>query len=123
MNVQRLERTLADKVFALCDYYMQGKTKRYSRHMYDIYMLLSHVTLDEDFRQLVKQVREHRAGMHICPSAVSGVDIPELLNEIVENGVYRKDYADITTYFQNHPVSYEQAAEAIRTVAGSGMFE
>ena len=30
MNLQSLERTYIDKIFALCDYYMQGKAKRYS---------------------------------------------------------------------------------------------
>ena len=39
MNLQSLERTYIDKVFALCDYYLQGKSKRYSRHLYDIYKL------------------------------------------------------------------------------------
>ena len=36
MRVQTLERTFIDKVFAICDYYMEGKTYRQSRHLYDI---------------------------------------------------------------------------------------
>ncbi len=56
-NVQRMDRTLIDKVFVLCDYYMQGKTKRYSRHIYDIYMLLPYVNQDEDLKSLVREVR------------------------------------------------------------------
>lgn len=36
MKLQLMERTYIDKIFALCDYYMQGKSKRYSRHLYDI---------------------------------------------------------------------------------------
>ena len=28
MNLQSLERTYIDKIFALCDYYIQGKSKR-----------------------------------------------------------------------------------------------
>lgn len=39
MTLQSLERTFADKVFALCDYYMNKRIKRNSRHIYDIYML------------------------------------------------------------------------------------
>lgn len=122
MNVQGIDRTLADKVFAICDYYLQGKTKRYSRHIYDIYMLLPMVELNGDFKELVKQVREARSERDICPSAVQGVDIPKVLNEIIEKEVYKEDYFDITTYFQNHPVSYEKAIEAIRTIAESGIF-
>lgn len=123
MNVQGIDRTLADKVFAVCDYYLQGKTKRYSRHIYDIYMLLPKVELNENFKALVKQVREVRAGMSVCPSAVQGADVPMLLKEIIEKEIYKEDYAEITTYFQNHPVSYEDAIEAVKVVAESGMFE
>ena len=123
MNVQEIDRTLVDKVFAICDYYLQGKTKRYSRHIYDIYMLLPMVELNGDFKKLVTQVREVRSEMSICPSAVQGVNIPDLLNEIIEKEVYKEDYFDITTYFQNHPVIYESAIEAVKTIAESGMFK
>lgn len=33
---QTIERTLVDKVFALCDYYMQGEIERHSRHLYEV---------------------------------------------------------------------------------------
>ncbi len=122
MNVQRLDRTLADKVFAICDYYLQGKVKRYSRHIYDIYMLLPLVELNEEFKALVGQVREVRSNMSVCPSAAHGADVPKLLKEIIEKEFYKEDYSEITTYFQNHPVSYENAIEAVRTIAESGMF-
>lgn len=59
MTLQSIERTLADKVFALCDYYMQGRIKRHSRHIYDIYMLLPGVSLNKEFEALVREVREH----------------------------------------------------------------
>lgn len=123
MNVQGMDRTLADKVFAVCDYYMQGKTKRYSRHIYDIYMLLPRVEFNEEFNTLVKQVREVRAGMSVCPSAKQGVNVPKLLKEIIEKKIYKEDYSEITTYFQKNPVSYESAIEALKIVAESGMFE
>lgn len=123
MNVQDIDRTLADKVFALCDYYLQGKTKRYSRHIYDIYMILPKVSQDDKFKQLVQQVREHRSEMDICPSAKKDVHIPALLKEIIEKEVYKTDYKEITTYFQNHPVEYDTAIMAVKEIAESGMFE
>ena len=39
MKVQGIDRTLADKVFAVCDYYLQAKVAKHSRHLYDIYKL------------------------------------------------------------------------------------
>ena len=122
MTLQTLDRTLADKVFAICDYYLEGKTKRHSRHIYDIYMLLPHVPQDDGFRQLIQQVREQRSHMSICPSAKPGVDIPALLREIIEKGVYRDDYRQITSYFQNKPLEYEEAIRAVKSIAEGGLF-
>ena len=56
MKVQGIDRTLADKVFAVCDYYLQGKVAKHARHLYDIYKLLPLVPQDENFRELVKEV-------------------------------------------------------------------
>lgn len=53
MTIQSLERTLADKVFALCDYYLERKIQRHSRHIYDIYMLLPLVPQTDDFKKFV----------------------------------------------------------------------
>lgn len=122
MTVQSLERTFADKVFAICDYYMEGKVKRHSRHIYDLYMLLPKIILDDAYRELVAEIRNHRARMSICPSAQPGVDVSELLKEIITKEIYRADYKEITTYFQNHPLEYEKAISAIRTIAESGIF-
>lgn len=36
MKVQGIDRTLVDKVFAICDYYMRNRVKKHSRHIYDI---------------------------------------------------------------------------------------
>lgn len=123
MKLQTLERTLADKVFAVCDYYMTAKIKRNSRHLYDIYMLLPKVKQDADFKELVHQVREVRAGMEICPSAKAGVDIPEILKKIIAEKVYFEDYESITAYFQNHPLGYDTAITALEQIAESNMFE
>ena len=49
MSVQCINRTLADKIFAVCDYYLHGKAQRNSRHLYDIFKLLNYVEIDEEF--------------------------------------------------------------------------
>ena len=123
MALQSLERTFADKVFALCDYYMQGKIKGHSRHIYDIYMLLPKIQFTEEYKELVREIRNHRAQMAICPSAQDGVDVVALLNEIVDNGIYRDDYRMITSYFQNHPLDYDVAIGAVKSVIESGIFD
>lgn len=79
MKVQGLDRTLTDKVFAVCDYYLQNRIKKHSRHIYDIYKLLPLVKQDDAFRALVREVRAVRKESVICPSAADGVNIPERL--------------------------------------------
>ena len=86
MKVQGLDRTLADKVFAICDYYMQNRVKKHSRHIYDIYKLLQIVPQTEGFKELVKEVRSVRAMTNICPSAQSNVNVPEMERLVEDYG-------------------------------------
>ena len=89
MKVQGIDRTLADKVFAVCDYYLEGKVTKHSRHLYDIYKLLPLVPQNEDFKELVHEVREVRSHSSICPSAAAEVDIPKLIEKIIEEKAWR----------------------------------
>ena len=107
MNLQSLERTYIDKIFALCDYYIQGKSKRYSRHLYDIYKLTPLIDFNDKFASLIKEVREHRAQMEICPSAKAEVDVPAIITE---------DYQSITSYFTEDFVPYEDAVKNMKRI-------
>lgn len=123
MKVQGLDRTLADKIFAICDYYMQGKVKKHSRHIYDIYKLLQIVPQTEEFKTLVREVRDVRAMTNICPSAQPGVNVPQMLDFLVKNEIYKEDCENITSRILEENVSYDTAIEAVRKIAASEMFE
>lgn len=123
MKVQGLDRTLVDKVFAICDYYMQDRVKKHSRHIYDIYKLLQIVPLTEEFRALIQEVRSVRAMTNICPSAQPEVNVPEMLNFLIDNEIYKDDYEKITARILEEDVNYETAIEAVKKIAASGMFE
>ena len=118
MKVQGLDRTLADK-----DYYMQGRVKKHSRHIYDIYKLLQIVPQTDEFKALIKEVRGVRAMTNICPSAQPDVNVPEMLKFLIENEVYKEDYENITARILEEDVSYDVAIEAVKKIAESGMFE
>ncbi len=122
MKVQALERTYIDKVFALCDYFLQGKSKRYSRHLYDIYKLTPMIEFDKVFLELVKETRAHRAKMSICPSAQEGVDVNAVITEFCNKEFYREDYNAITSYFAADYISYEDVIENMRKIAESNVF-
>ena len=123
MKVQGLDRTLADKVFAICDYYMQNRVKKHSRHIYDIYKLLQIIPQTDEFKALVKEVRDVRALTIICPSAQSDVNVPEMLKFLIENEIYKEDYENITARILEEDVSYDVAIEGVNKIASSGMFE
>lgn len=122
MKVQGINRTLIDKVFAICDYYLQDKIKRHSRHIYDIYKILPTISQNSDFKMLISEVRNIRKASAICPSAQEEISIPELLNTIVKEKVYRNDYINLTSKLLEEDISYETAISSISEIINSGMF-
>ena len=57
ITIQTIERTLVDKVFAICDYYLQVKIENHSRHLYDIYKIFN--VLNDTEIQGIKQIVEN----------------------------------------------------------------
>ena len=117
MRVQSVDRTFIDKIFALCDYYLEDKTKRFSRHLYDLHMLYPTITIDDSFMDLIKQVREHRSLLPICPSAKDDIDIKNTINEFLDKEFYKSDYDSITKTLISDDVSYEQTSLTLREIA------
>lgn len=122
MNVQSAERTLVDKLFALCDYYLSEKITEHSRHVYDIYKLLYVVTINDDLRALAKIVREERKSNKTCRSAQDDVDVNALLQEIIDKSAYKADYEEITKALLFEKVEYETALEALHRIIESSLF-
>lgn len=123
ITVQTIERTLIDKVFALCDYYMSGKTERHSRHLYDIHKILENTILSESFAALIGEVRALRAPLPICPSAANGININCILKELISKDVYKQDYKQITENLLFSPLSYETAISSLQHLIDGHYFE
>ena len=124
VQVQSLERTLIDKVFAVCDYYLSNDTVRNSRHIYDISKLLSKVNIyDFKLKQLVESVRNERKLNRKSLSAQEGINIPKILNEIITTDFFKKDYNETTLKLLTKTTSYENAIKALRQVIDSKLFE
>ena len=117
MKVQSVSRTFIDKIYALCDYYLEDKTKRYSRHLYDLHMLYPTISINDDFKELVQQVREHRSQLPICPSAKDDVDIKSLINGFLDKEFYKSDYESITRALISDDVNYERTSLTLREIA------
>ena len=124
MNVQSVERTFVDKVFAVCDYKIQNMQDRDSRHLYDICKLLGQVKLDHSLDELIDIVREDRMQSKNNPSAQLQYNIPKMLKEIISSRFYEADYKNITQKLLYENISYDYAIEhGIAVVAKSDVFE
>ena len=123
IRVQALERTLIDKVFAICDYMERNITLRQSRHIYDISRLLTKVKLDDSLKELVRDVREDRKPNKTCASAQDGVDVPALLRKAIDTQFFKKDYEDSTLKLLSESVTYDEAIKALEKINESGVFE
>ena len=124
MNVQSVERTFVDKVFAVCDYKIQNMQDRDSRHLYDICKLLGKVKLDQQLDELIDVVRDDRRHSKNNPSAQLEYNIPEMLKEIISSRFYEADYKNVTQKLLYEDVSYDYAIEhGIAVVAETDVFE
>lgn len=119
IKVQSLDRTFIDKIFAICDYYLDGRITEHSRHIYDLSKLYQNVTFDDNLKLLFKQVLRDRKAHPACLSAQDGVDIPRLLKEIVDGEVYKNDYESITAALLFEKVPYETAINNIKLIIDS----
>lgn len=117
MKVQSLERTFIDKIFAICDYYLAGKTRRLSRHLYDLHKLFPRITFDKSFEKLMHQVRDVRAATNNCPSALPNVDVANILKEICENDFFKKDYEGVTQFFLFDNVKYKETIKTLEIIS------
>lgn len=123
MKVQGIDRTLADKIFAVCDYYLQNKVQKHSRHIYDIYKLIPHVPQNKDFKNLVHEVRNIRSQSPVCPSALPNVNVPQLLEQIIEEQAYKNDYDNLTTQLLEEQIPYDAAINSLKEIAHGDIFK
>ena len=123
MNVQSIERTFVDKVFAVCDYKIQNMQDRDSRHLYDICKLLREVEMNEELDKLIDMVRDDRMQSKNNPSAQLEYLIPDMLKEIIRSRFYEPDYKNVTQKLLYEDISYDYAIEnGIAIIAESDVF-
>jgi predicted nucleotidyltransferase component of viral defense system len=124
MNVQCVERTFVDKVFAVCDYKIQNMQDRDSRHLYDICKLLGVVKMDGKLDELIDAVRDDRMLSKNNPSAQLEYNIPEMLKDIIRSKFYESDYKNVTQKLLYENISYDYAIQnGIAKIAELDVFE
>ena len=121
IKVQSLERTFVDKVFALCDYYLREEVVRQSRHIYDIEKLMQEIHW-RNLAKLIDDVRNDRQANKTCVSAQPGVSVSDVLNKIVEEEYFKKDYEEVTEALLVEKVKYDEAILSIKEIVESKIF-
>ena len=118
MPIQTIERTFIDKLFAICDYHLQKKYFRYSRHIYDLHMMWTSDLIDKkiinDILDEVIKDRQIYGTQNI--SCQPGMKPSEILSDIIRSNVYKDDYKGITSTFINKPVEYGICINTLKTL-------
>ena len=68
---------------------------------------------------------EYHNGITVfCDYSVQFEKLQDLKSEqeIIDKEIYKADYKEITTYFQNQPLEYEKAISVLKTILDSGVF-
>lgn len=123
ITTQSIERTLIDKVFALCDYYLTNKTDNHSRHIYDIHKIIKKYGIPSNLNNLVNEVRLARSKLDICPSAKEDMDICKIIKEIIGKQIYKDDYESITMNLLFTPIPYDQAIKSLQLMANQDIWK
>ncbi|MCQ2978484.1 MAG: nucleotidyl transferase AbiEii/AbiGii toxin family protein [Clostridia bacterium] len=125
VNIQTIERTFIDKVFALCDYVLSNDIDEHSRHIYDLYKLYPLIKFDKDFKMLVEDIRQKRRKHKTCISAKEGININKILRDVIDKEIYKIDYAGITSKIlsMEDQIKYEEAITVLDRIANDGHFE
>ena len=117
IRVQSLQRTFVDKIFALCDYYLGGRTEKMSRHLYDIHKILPHMSLDDDMRNFIEEIRRAREGKRDCLSAGKNFSLPDAIERIIAEKVYKNDYDLVTSVLLYESAPYGEVIGSLKKIA------
>ena len=123
LNVQELERTFIDKLFAVGDYYLDNKLMEHSRHIYDLYKMFDVVEINESLRKLFQLVRKERSGHAACLSAQENINLKALLQKIIDENAYKTDYESVTEGLLFEKVPYETAISSLQRIVNSGLLD
>ena len=80
------------------------------------------VELNEELRQLVKCVFEERKGYKNCRSAKDNIDMNVILQAIIDDEFYKKDYQKITEKVVFDKLDYASCIESLQRIVDYKLF-
>lgn len=125
VTTQSLERTFIDKVFAICDYYLNKDFLRHSRHIYDLCKIYPLVNLSI-VKELIPLIRTDRQKNERSLSAQDGMDVNAILKEIVDTHSFEQDYKESLVGFiygdDKKEYPYSKAIQTIKSISEKSLF-
>ena len=123
LQVQTLERTFIDKVFALCDYFEATKPFRNSRHIYDLFKIYPKIdTNSPSFLKLILEVKEDRKKSERSISAQDNYDINKTLRKIINSAYFEQDYNEITSKLLYSNEDYKTVTSVLEKIIDDAVF-
>lgn len=122
IKVQFLERTLIDKIFAICDYYEKGQISQNSRHIYDTHKIWANAEFDKErFLKLLEKVAIDRSmKVKVNISSEKGYPLLNTLKEIISNEIYKEDYESITASLLFSECTYNESIMSLQDIVERG---
>ena len=119
MPIQTIERTFVDKLFAICDYHLQKKYFRYSRHIYDIHKIWTSNLMDKKIMTSIidEVVKDRQLFGTQNVSCQPGMNPQEVLEDIVSSNSFKEDYNAVTSTFIHIPVEYGVCMNTVRAIS------
>jgi len=123
MTIQKIERTFVDKLFAICDYHLNKKYDRYSRHIYDLHMIWQSGILNMELLNSIVDdvIKDRQSQKDRNPSCQQGAKPIGILKDIIKTGIYKFDYNTITLEFIQKPVKYDVCIESLKEIIKQGI--
>ncbi len=100
---------------------MNDNVKKHSGHIYDTYKLFPVVSKDVALNKLMQEECMVRAKTNICPSTQPDVNVPKLLQSLIDNQVFREDKNLITDRSLEENLSYKTVIKALKLLADGGV--
>lgn len=64
-----------------------------------------------------------RSEIKICHSAREDICVPDILREVINNNVYKRDYEDVTMGLLFVPVSYDTVVQSLHKILDSKLWD
>ena len=120
LKVLKIEATFIEKIFAICDYYLNNDSFEKSRHLYDIHHLYKLVDKAQ-LSKLIPMIRNLRVE-NKYPSAKANININQLLETIIKLDYFKSDYNNITKNLIYDDVTYSQVIATITLIIKQDWF-